>query len=214
MQIEPKRKGLTRQVILLLPLLACGFVARTPAQVARQNSTSFEALVEKARKASDENRLKDASALYRRALLLRPRWAEGWWSLGTLQYDQNQYGEAAASFEKLIALRPGNGTAHAMLGLCQVELKQDGPAIKNLSLARRLGVQNDARLQHVVLFQASRAQLRKRQFGDAIDALTLLVKDGVRSDEVVTALGMAALRIEPQHVPDENTPGRDVVARV
>src|SRR5215831_578781 len=59
-----------------------------------------------------------------------------------------------------------------------------------------------------------RAQLRKRQFGDAIDALTLLVKDGVRSDEVVTALGLAALRIEPQHAPDENTPGRDVVARV
>ena len=201
-------------------LLRCGFCAslllRPPLGLAQGKSGSqdFRRLSEQAAQASQENRLSDATALYRRALRLRPRWAEGWWSLGTLQYDQNQYAQAAASFEKLIALRPDNGTAHAMLGLCQVELNQDGPAIKNLSLARRLGVQNDARLQHVVLFQTSRAQLRKRQFGDAIDALTLLVKDGVRSDEVVTALGMAALRIEPQHVPDENTPGRDVVARV
>ena len=175
---------------------------------------SFKQLSEQAVEASEENRLSEAATLYRKALALRPRWAEGWWSLGTLQYDQNQYMQAAASFQKLIVLHPENGTAHAMLGLCQVELNQDDLALKNLSLSRSLGVQNDPRLQHVVLFQTSRVQLRKRQFGDSLSTLALLIQDGVRSQEVVNALGMAALRIEPRNAPADGTPGRDVVDRV
>jgi tetratricopeptide (TPR) repeat protein len=178
------------------------------------HAQDFKTLSEQAAKASQENRLSEAAALYRKALAIRPRWTEGWWSFGTLQYDQNQYAQAAAAFQKLILLRPDNGTAHAMLGLCQIELNQDDQALKNLSLARNLGVQNDQRLQHVVLFQLSRVQLRKRKFGDAVEVLTLLVKDGVRSQEVVNALGMAALRVEPPNAPAENTPGRDVVDRV
>lgn len=205
---------------VLFFLIRCGLCAcaiLVPASAfpqAKSSSTTFQQLSEQAAKASEENRLTDAAALYHKALALRPRWAEGWWSLGTLQYDQNQYEQAAASFQKLITLRPDNGTARAMLGLCQVELNQDDQAITDLSAARSLGVQNDQRLLQVVLFQLSRAQLRKRRFGDAVEPLTLLVKDGVRSQEVVTALGMASLRVEPQNVPAENTPGRDIIDRV
>src|SRR5262249_4699325 len=84
---------------------------------------TFKQLSEQAAKANEENRLDDAATLYRRALVLQPRWAEGWWALGTLQYDKSKYAPAARSFQKLVALRPTNGSAHAMLGLCQVELK-------------------------------------------------------------------------------------------
>ena len=175
---------------------------------------NFKRLSEQAAKASQENRLAEAAGLYRKALAIRPRWADGWWSLGTLQYDQNHYAEAAASFAKLVALQPENGTAHAMLGLCQIELSQNDAALRNLSLAQRQGVQNDSQLQHVVLFQLGTVQLRKRRFGDAASTLMLLVKDGVRSSEVVRALGMAALTIQPQDAPPEGTPGRDVIDRV
>jgi tetratricopeptide (TPR) repeat protein len=40
-----------------------------------------------------------------------------------------------------------------------------------------------------------------------------LVRDGIRSDEVVAGMGMAALGVPPSNLPDENTPGRDVVDR-
>jgi len=180
----------------------------------QKRNTLFDQLAKQAAKASEENRLADAAALYQKALAIRPRWAEGWWALGTLQYDQNQYLQASRAFGKLLTLQPGNGTAHAMLGLCQIQLEQDDAALKNLTLAQRQGVQNDRQLQHVVLYQLGSAQLRKRRFGDATNTIMLLVKDGVRSGEVVRALGMAALTIQPQNAPPDGTPGRDVIDRV
>ena len=215
MQNRPRIALQPRQLsFVAILLLACMAFPKSLAGVPQKNSGAFQALSEQAAKASRENRLDDAAILYRKALALRPRWAEGWWSLGTLQYDRNRYPEAARAFEKVIALKPENGTAHAMLGLCQVELKQDDAALKNLTLAQHQGVQNNSQLQHVVLFQLSGVQLRKRRFGDAATNLTLLVKDGVRSDDVATSLGMAALLIPPQSAPAKGTPGHDVIERV
>ena len=151
--------------------------------------------------------------LYRKALVLQPSWAEGWWALGTLQYDKNQYAPAARAFEKLIALRPTNGSAHAMLGLCRVELKQDPEALKHLTSAEQLGVLEDPQLRRVVLYQLGSVQLRSRRFTDAKATFSQLVRDGIRSDEVVAGMGMAALGVPPSNLPDENTPGRDVVDR-
>ena len=197
----------------VLAILTC-FLSFGSAGLPQEGSISFDQLVRKADQASREDRLAEAADLYRKALALRPGWAEGWWALGTLQYDQNHYAAAAAALTRLITLQPQNGTAHAMLGLCQVEINQDDVALKNLSLARSLGVQNDQHLQRVVLFQTSRVQLRKRQFGDSLGTLALLIQDGVRSPEVVSTAGMAALRVDPRQTPAPGTPGRDVVDRV
>ena len=101
-----------------------------------------------------------------------------------------------------------------MLGLCRVELKQDGEALKHLSSAEQLGVLQDAQLRRVVLFQLGSVQLRSRRFTDAKDTFSQLIRDGIRSDEVITGMGMAALGMLPANLPDKNTPGRDVVDRV
>jgi len=187
--------------------------SKTKSPSAQSSTQDFKTLSEQAAQFSQENRLDDAAALYRKALALRPHWAEGWWSLGTLQYDQNHFSEAARAFRKLIVLQPENGTAHAMLGLCQSELRQYDESLKNLLLAQRLGVQNDAQLQHVVLYQLGAAQLRERRFGDALTTFALLLNDGVRSPEVESAMGMAVLTIAPADLPETGTPGRDVVER-
>jgi tetratricopeptide (TPR) repeat protein len=175
---------------------------------------SFKQLSEQAAKASEENRLDEAAVLYRKALALQPRWAEGWWQIGTLQYDKNQYAPAARAFEKLVALRPTNGSAHAMLGLCQIELKQDAAALQHLSKAEELGVLEEGQLRRVVLYQLGSVQLRSRRFADAKTSFSQLVKDGVRSDELTTGMGMAALGILPANLPDQNAPGRNVVDSV
>jgi tetratricopeptide (TPR) repeat protein len=189
-----------------------------PSTAARQAkppaSQSFKRLSELAAKASQENRLADATVLYRKALTLQPRWAEGWWALGTLQYDQNHYAEAAKAFEKLLSVQPNNGTAHGMLGLCQVELKRDDSAIQNLTAARTYGVQNDAQMRRVIWFQLGSVQLRRRRFADASTTFAQLFKDGLRSEEILTAMGMAALSIPPANLPEKNTPGRDLIERV
>jgi tetratricopeptide (TPR) repeat protein len=190
------------------------FVPSTAApQTKPPASQDFKQLSGLAAKASQENRLADAAALYRKALTLQPRWAEGWWSLGTLQYDQNHYAEAAKAFEKLLSLQPNNGTAHGVLGLCQVELKQDDFAIQNLTAAKTYGVQNDTQMRRVIWFQLGSVQLRRRRFADASSTFAQLFKDGLRSEEILTAMGMAALSIPPANLPEKNTPGRYVVER-
>ncbi|HLH00316.1 MAG TPA: tetratricopeptide repeat protein [Bryobacteraceae bacterium] len=193
-----------------IPILLTGiFTARaqTPA------SASFDSVVSAARQASEENRLADAVRLYRRALALRPRWTEGWWSLATLEYDQDRYAEAAAAFATLISLDRSNGTAHAMLGLCQFELGQDARALQNLLAAERLNIIKNEQLREVALYHLGILQLRARRFGDARATLDQLAKIGVRSRELIAALGLSALFIVPQDAPPAGTPGAAVVER-
>ena len=178
-----------------------------------QKAVSFEDLAEKAKSASEQNRLDEAALLYRKALALKPTWQDGWWSLGTLEYDRDQYAKAAQAFAKLIALNPRHGTAHAMLGLCQFELGSDAPALKNLLAADRLGISKDEQLRKVALYHLGVLQLRTRKFNAAKETLQELAKDGVRTKELSTALGEAALLMRPQEAPAEGTDGFNVVQR-
>src|SRR5258706_8900832 len=171
---------------------------------------SLHKLAERAKEASEENRLEEATSLYRKALAVRPRWAEGWWSLGTLEYDQDHYAKAAQDFEKLIALDSANGTAHAMLGLCQFELGQDESALKNLLAAEQLGVLKDQQLRKVALYHLGVLQLRAGKYGAAKETLGQLVRDRVRTKELTTGLGLAALLMRRQQSPIDGTPGADV----
>jgi len=180
----------------------------------QQKSATFSELAEKAKRASSENLLDEAAALYARALAQRPRWKEGWWSLGTLEYDQDHYAKAANAFLKLLALDPRNGTAHAMLGLCQFELQQDDLALQNLVAAEKFGVVKDEQLRKVAVFQMGLLQLRALKFSSAKETLWQLAKDGVRTNGLVAALGQAALMIRPQDAPAEGTDGYRVVNRV
>ncbi len=179
-----------------------------------QTSTSFERLKQNAEQASTENRLDDAIRFYTRALVLRPTWADGWWSLGTLEYDQNHFSKAALAFRKLIQLQPKNGTAHAMLGLCQFELGTDQPALKNLLAADHLGIVNDTDLRKVALYHLGVLQLRAKRFGDAYETLHNVAKDGTKSDELYVALGQAALLINPQAPAGSAGEAASVIARV
>ena len=196
-------------VIFIWATLSAGTFASTP----QQSNTAFGQIVEKAKRASEESRLDEAAALYVRALALRPRWADGWWSLATLEYDQDHYAKAAADFAKLIELQPKNGTAHAMLGLCQFELGKDEPALKNLLSAEQLGIIKDEQLRHVALYHMGVLELRMRKFGDAKETLDQLARARVRTKELITSLGLAVLLVRPQDAPPDGTPGSTVIDR-
>lgn len=144
---------------------------------------------------------------------MRPKWVEGWWSLGTLEYDQDHYAKAARDFEKLIILDEKNGTAHAMLGLCQFELGKDESALKNLLAAEQLGVVKDEQLRKVALYHLGVLQLRTGKYGAAKETLGQLVRDRVRTKELTTGLGLAALLMRPPKSSMEGTPGANVVER-
>src|SRR5437764_10518397 len=64
----------------------------------------------------------EAATLYRRAVGLRPSWAEGWFYLGASEYELKRYAEARSALTRAADLAPANGAAWAFLGLAESEL--------------------------------------------------------------------------------------------
>jgi tetratricopeptide (TPR) repeat protein len=195
-------------------LLALGMLSVPDNTAAQQRpGDTFHQLSTMAQEAGAENRLDEASRLYRKALAIRPTWIEGWWSLGTLEYDQNQYAKAARDFKQVIQLQPANGTAHAMLGLCQFELKEDALALENLLQANKLGIIHNDELRRVALYHMGVLELRTFRFADAFDTLHDLSNEGIKNAELFTALGEAALLINPRAAATDDT-SQSVIRKV
>jgi tetratricopeptide (TPR) repeat protein len=174
---------------------------------------SFDSLSKRAAEARDADHIDEAAALYKKALLLRPKWAEGWWSLGTLEYDRNGYSPAARAFQRFLALTPNDGTAHLMLGLCQFELGQDDVALKHIEEAEKLGVAKNTQLFQVMLYHEGVLLLRKTRYQNAQEVLQQLCRSGAENADIVRVLGLSVFRLSPKAAPPENSPGATVVQR-
>jgi tetratricopeptide (TPR) repeat protein len=188
--------------------------SRLSAQTKPAATSTFAALVSQANAARDSERLDEALVLYRKALVLNPRWAEGWWSLGTIQYDRNVYGEAARAFHKVTALAPGNGTAFVMLGLSEFELGQEDLSLQHIEKGENIGFDKDARLRQVVLYHHGVLLQRKGSFGPAQDTLEQLCLQGGQGDEIASALGMTLLRLTTKNPPPPASVDADIVVRL
>lgn len=211
--VLPRIRASRSCVVLCLALL-CSLLASAQHSPPAGASSNFAALSTQADAARDANRLDDAVVLYKKALALRPGWAEGWWSLGTIQYDQNSYAAATAAFQKTVALAPRNGTAFVMLGLSEFELGRDVPALKHLEKGSALGLSSDPQFQHVVIYHEGVLLQRAGKFESAQELLQQLCLQGVESDEVSTALGLTLLRMRSQTAPPRGSAPADIVARV
>jgi len=220
---SPERKLLSGRtsywhaVAVCLIALACfSSGAHLSAQTPRKapNAASFATLSAQADAARDADRLDEAIALYRRALALRPSWAEGLWSLATIYYDRDAYDNAALNFQKLIAQQPQNGTAYAMLGLCEFELKHDALALRHIQKGESLGLQKNPDLRQVVLYHEGMLLQRKGSFQAAQDTLEQLCLQAGPSDNAAATLGMTMLRMSFAKPPASGSPDYDVVMRV
>jgi tetratricopeptide (TPR) repeat protein len=207
-----KRRSISEAILSRAALFFCAAVLfmDIPAQ-AQTASSGFDSLAARAAAARDGDQLEQAAALYRKALLLRPNWAEGWWSLGTIEYDRNNYASGAQDFQKLIPLAPKDGTARVMLGLCEFELGQDEPALKNIREGLALGVADDEQLQEVALFHEGTLLLRAKQFKIAHSAFGSICKLNGGSEQVWDGMGLTVLRIAPKDAPSV---GADAVQKV
>jgi tetratricopeptide (TPR) repeat protein len=195
--------------LLLFPnRLSAGPQSRPPAP------STFAAISSKADAAREANRLDEALVLYRKALALRPKWAEGWWSLGTIQYDRNAYADAASAFKAVVRLKPTDGTAHAMLGLSEFELGRDKQALQHIRTAKKLGIAKDAQLRNVVLYHDAVLLQRAGKFEAAKQTLQQMCLQGVENGQIAKILGMVLLRTPNKTVPPPGSPDADVVSRI
>jgi predicted Zn-dependent protease len=193
---------------LAVATFACLLSLGVSLPLAAQNpkaTPNFAEVVAKANAARDADRLDEAVSLYRQAVAMKPTWAEGWWSLGTLNYDRNDYKDAATAFEKLVALQPKSGTGRVMLGLCQVELGQDDAALESLTEGQRLGVTSEPQLRPVVMYQQGILLQRKGRFEAAEEVLGQLCHETPYPSEVALAVGAISLRVKDRQLPVTGT---------
>ncbi len=137
----------------------------------------------------------EAIALYRRALGLKPQWDEGWWYLATLLYDRDAYAEAVPAFQATARLQPKVGAPWGLLGLCEFQLGRYDDALADIQHARQLGVQNNPQLVRVLRYHEGLLWLVKGEFETAQLMLDSLALDGLNSEDLVKALGLAVLRV-------------------
>jgi len=180
----------------------------------KQPAQTFDDLAKRAAEARDGDRLDEAVALYKKALAVRPKWAEGWWSLGMLEYDRNNHAAAARAFRQLLPLRPKDGTVQVMLGLCEFELGQDEAALKHIEEGKELGVAKNPQLRLVLLYHDGVLLLRAGQFKAAQTSLTGLCTKDMQGADALQNLGLAILRVAPKDAPPRDTPGGQIVLRV
>lgn len=199
--------------LVLIALLSLAS-AQAWAQQRHTAAPGFAQVAAQAEEARSAGRLEDAIKLYRKATALQPRWAEGWWYLGTLLYDREAFADAAAALSKATALSPQVGTAWVMLGLCEFQLGRFNDALTHIQRGRKLGVSADPQFRKVMLYHEGVLLVGKGEFEQAQETLAGLSREGVESEDVTIALGLAALRLRPSELLAADAARRDVARRV
>ncbi len=212
---RPSRRRTLRGLCLLGLLLACSSQAalgqrrRAPRTVApsappaatapvlapKDPPQAFDQLVAEANAAREGNRLEEAVDRYRRALALRPQWAEGWWYLATILYEHDNYAEAARGFAQAARLQPKAGATWAMLGICEFQLARYDDALIHIQQGRQVGVNDNVELTRVMRYHEGVLSILKGDFERGQQTLGTLSYEGLKSEDLIIALGLAALRI-------------------
>jgi len=176
---------------LALAVAAADIALAQPAPAA---SSSFDDLAGRADAARVAGRLDEADALYRQALALRPKWAEGLFYVGTMAYDRNRFPQCRDAFRRLSAVEPKMAAAWAFLGLCEFRLSGYAGAREHLDRALSLGMPPEEDLTRTVLYHHALLLVRESRFEPALVPLRALLSSRAPSPEVLDACGLVLLR--------------------
>ena len=146
---------------------------------------------------------------YQGALAIRPDWAEGWWNLGSLQYEGDHYSEAIETFKKLTQVAPGFGPGWNFLGLCEFETKDYANALEHLEKGHALGSADDPEIARVSDYHLALLLVRAGNFDQATQVLIAAFGSSHMSPQVTNALGLALLHIPL--LPDQVDPSHEAL---
>jgi tetratricopeptide (TPR) repeat protein/bifunctional DNA-binding transcriptional regulator/antitoxin component of YhaV-PrlF toxin-antitoxin module len=180
----------------------------TPSQ---DSQADFAVAAQAASSARDAGRTEVAIENYRRAVAIRPDWQEGWFFLGTLQYDTDRYADAIPAFQKLTELAPTAGPAWNFLGLCEFETKDYANATAHLEKGQQLGTGDDPEIARVSKYHLALLLNREGDFDRATTTLRSAFGEGQIPAQAKLALGLALLHAPV--LPDELDPSQEALVR-
>jgi tetratricopeptide (TPR) repeat protein len=173
----------------------------------------FENLSHQAEEARDAKRLDEALTLYKRALMLKPTWEDGWWNAGSIAYDLDRYTECASDFRRLAALKPDLAPAWTLEGLCEYHLRDYEGALNSLAQVERLRFQENLELSRAARIHLAIVLTKLGHFEEAIVLLFHLTAIERKTPEIIAAAGIAGLR-KPWIPPEVPESDRDKVFKL
>ncbi|SRR5579871_38947 len=176
-------------------ILVLGVCPSAQNQNKESPNAGAQQLARQAAAARDAGRIDEAVTLYRRGVALKPSWAEGWWNLGTLEYDRDAFAPARDAFTHVVKLDPNNTPAWALRGLCEFELKEYRPSLDDMQRALRMGLDKAPPLAKVTRYHAALLLTRAAQFQNALQLFSQLAVLGADDRDTILGTGLAGLRL-------------------
>jgi len=196
------------QAFTLSLCLSCSHLGYAQVSAEENQPADFKALAESAAAAREAGKAENAISAYQQALAIRADWEEGWWYLGTLQYDADRLKEAAPAFQKVVQLNPAQNQAWSFLGLCEFGVGDYENALTHLQKGRDLGPIDEPELARVALYHLALLLNRNGEFTKASAILGASYTEQP-SSQVKAALGLALLHIPL--LPQEIDPSKDAL---
>ena len=194
---------------LSLTLIPALLTAQAATPYSGNVPASFEELSAQAAAARDTGRTEEAIRDYQDALKLRPNWGEGWWYLGTANYDASHYADAVPAFEHLLKINPNLGPGWGFLGLCEFEVQHYDDAFHHLERAHHLGFAEDPEITVVANYHLALLLNLRGEFENAETLLAGQFAQGDFPEQAKTALGLALLHVPL--LPSQVDPSKDAL---
>lgn len=152
-------------------------------------------IVAEASTAQMQNDVPRAIELYSKAVEQNPKWPDGWWFLGSLQYGVGNYGPARDALSHYVEMIPTAGPAFALRGLCEFETGDYSQALTDIQHGISLGAANQPRNEQILRYHEALLMTRLGNYAAALKTYGFFAKDGMTNPELITAIGLAGLRM-------------------
>lgn len=179
-------------MVLIAALCVLAFL---PGAVCQSTSYRQNDLIAEASSAQMQNDVPRAIELYSQAVKRDPRWPDGWWFLGSLQYGIGAYTPARDALSHYVAMIPNAGPAFALRGLCEFEIGEYAEALADIQQGISLGAANQPRNEQILRYHEALLLTRLANYAAALKTYSFFVKNGVTNPELLTAIGLAGLRM-------------------
>lgn len=161
---------------------------------AQTNPPGFDSAVRDATAARERDDVPRAIALYSEALRLKPEWPDGWWFLGSLQYEAEAYAAGRDALTHYIELVPDGGPAWALRGLCEFETAEYAKSLTDLQRGLSLGAARQSSDENFLRFHEALLLTRSGNFERALQEYAPLARRTVPNPELLIGIGLAGLR--------------------
>ncbi len=142
-----------------------------------------------------QNDVPRAIQLYSEAVEQNPKWPDGWWFLGSLKYDTGDYVSARDALSHYIGMTSNAGPAFALRGLCEFETGEFRSALADIEHGIGLGAANQPRNEQILRYHEGLLLTRLGNYATALTTYAFFPKNGITNPELLTAIGLAGLRM-------------------